>query len=296
MPELPEVETVKRGLEPVLSGQRIMRCVLNRENLRYPFEKNFAKIVSGALVKALERRGKYIIIHLDGAANLVVHLGMSGQFRIVPAVRSSKNNEPSALSEPQKHDHVIWEIESGAKVIYNDPRRFGFINFLPQTGWEHSSHFARMGPEPLGNHFHADALMAALKIRKAPIKIALLDQSVVAGVGNIYASEALFRAGISPLLPACDINSAAAENLVQAIKSVLSDAIAAGGSTLKDYKHTDGGLGYFQHNFSVYDRSGEPCAGCDCKLDKTGGIQKIVQGGRSTFYCPQKQKITGAGR
>lgn len=281
MPELPEVEIAKRGLEPYLLGHQIDICTLNAPALRYPFGEGFANALSGASVQNLERRGKFILVHLDTAQSLIWHLGMSGRIKTFAAQNTY---------QPEKHDHVVMSLKSGGIVIYNDPRRFGFLRLVPTDSWQQEMHFKDMGPEPLGNNFNGPALAAALKGRSTPIKIALLDQRIVAGIGNIYASEALYMAGMNPLRKAGDIRGKNAENLVQCIRAVLEKAIMAGGSSLRDYQHTDGSLGYFQHMFGVYDRAGRPCPNCNCDIAKTGGIQKIVQGGRSTFYCPRRQK------
>lgn len=271
MPELPEVETVKRGLEPVLTGATFTKLTLNRPNLRYSFHPDMKKIVEGAQCLGLRRRGKYLWIDLNNGQTLVVHLGMSGSFTINP-------------TEIKKHDHVIFETDKGDIITYNDPRRFGFMIFVG-TGKEHDhKSFSNMGVEPLGNEFHGEALCNTLKNKKSPIKTALLDQSVVAGVGNIYACEALYMAEISPLRPANKLTKADGQNLVDAIRTVLAAAIESGGSSLRDHRQTDGTMGYFQHSFNVYDRAGEKCP-------ETGGaIMRIIQSGRSTFYCPKKQK------
>ena len=271
MPELPEVETVKRGLEPVLLGETIRKITLNRPDLRMPFPERLAERLEGKRCLNLRRRGKYIWMDVEGGETIVIHLGMSGSFTINP-----QNVKP--------HDHFILETTTNNRIIYNDPRRFGMFFIVP-TG-EENTHpaFARMGPEPFANDFNADSLIAALKNKDTPIKTALLDQSVIAGIGNIYACEALYIAGISPLRKSRTIGHAKAERLVQALRTVLSDAIAAGGSSLRDHKQTDGTMGYFQHNFKVYDRAGHTCP-------ETGGkIKRITQSGRSTFYCPQKQR------
>lgn len=270
MPELPEVETVKRGLDPVLSGATLQSIALNRPDLRVPFPDNMAKRLQGRQCMTLRRRGKYIWIDFDHGETLVVHLGMSGSFTINPP-------------ENKKHDHVILETDAGHIIHYNDPRRFGMFFIVP-TGFEDThSAFATMGPEPLGNAFHVDYLHGRFKTIKSPIKTALLDQSIVAGIGNIYACEALYMAGISPLRPSHDLTISECDTLTQSIISVLRDAIEAGGSSLRDHKQTDGSMGYFQHAFHVYNREGSICK-------ETGDIiVRIVQSGRSTFYCPEKQ-------
>ncbi len=271
MPELPEVETVKRGLEPVLTGSTFKAIELYRNNLRTPFPKNMVERLVGKTCTGLRRRGKYIWVDLDSCETLVVHLGMSGSFAINP-------------NAPRKHAHVIFETNRGDRIVYHDPRRFGMMFFV-LTGHEadHAA-FAKMGPEPLGNHFHVDALMARIKHKKSSIKSALLDQTVVAGVGNIYACEALYDAGISPLRKCHRITKTQADHLVCCIRNVLNAAIQSGGSSLRDHRQTDGTMGYFQHGFKVYNRAGQLCV-------ETGGvIKRVVQSGRSTFYCPAKQK------
>ena len=273
MPELPEVETTRLGLLPALQGAVIKRAEVRRHDLRGGVPADMVDILKGARVKGLERRGKYMIMPLVDSVHVVIwHLGMSGRARVVA---------PGAEDAPQKHDHVVLETEAGFRVIYNDARRFGMFYALPAKGWEDCAPFNAMGPEPLGNGFNGPALRAALTKRKGPIKTALLDQRVVAGLGNIYVCEALFRAGISPLRRACDVTADECESLVPQIKAVLADALEAGGSSLRDYRQASGQNGYFQHKFDVYDREGEPCSCGDC----SGSVERIVQAGRSTFYC-----------
>lgn len=271
MPELPEVETVKRGLEPVLNNVVIKIITLNRPDLRIPFPERLSEIFEGRTCIGLRRRGKYIWADFDNNQTLVIHLGMSGSFTINPA-----DNRP--------HDHLIIETTKGDRIVYNDPRRFGMF-FIVTTGNEHDHPaFAMMGPEPLGNEFNAAILLKAFKNRSTPIKTALLDQNVVAGIGNIYACEALYIAGISPLAKSSTLKATHAEHLVQAIREVLNDAIHSGGSSLRDHRQTDGSMGYFQHSFKVYGKAGHTCP-------ETGGvIERITQSGRSTFYCPAKQR------
>lgn len=278
MPELPEVETVCRGLEPVLLHRRIVRVDVRRKDLRRPFPRGLKGRVESARVTWIARRAKYILIHLDNDFVLVIHLGMSG--RIVFQGDGYK---------PQTHDHFILHLEDGRQVVLNDPRRFGVVDLVRGDGLDAHPLFAHLGPEPLGNGFSGPVLAAALKNRKAAIKQVIMDQSVVVGVGNIYASEALFQSGIDPARPAARIQGKRAEALVAAIRDVLNRAIAAGGSTLRDHRQVSGELGYFQHDFTVYGREGQACRGCDCDIAKTGGIRKIVQGGRASFYCPRKQ-------
>ena len=284
MPELPEVETVMRGLEPVLTGQVIKVVTKRRKDLRIPFPARLKQRLEGRKVLSLKRRAKYILVHLDDGNALVIHLGMSGGVSIIPA-----KEDPYS---PEKHDHLILELKNGVRIVYNDPRRFGMIFMMAETesSKPHPA-FHHLGPEPLGNELVSGPVLAArLKDKKTSIKQALLDQRIVVGVGNIYACEALYRSGISPTKRAGLIKGKQSEELVKAIRTVLNKAIKAGGSTLKDYRHADGELGYFQHQFSVYDCEKEACPACDCDISKTGGIKRIVQSGRSTFYCPRKQK------
>jgi formamidopyrimidine-DNA glycosylase len=281
MPELPEVETVMRGMEPVFQAGPIAELVLYRPDLRFPIPVNLPAAMKGRAITQLTRRGKYILGFAEGGKGFVLHLGMSGRVKILDKGRTY---------EREKHDHLEFKMKSGARVLYNDPRRFGFLDILEDKDWERSRHFKDMGPEPLGNSFNGPALHAALSGRKTPIKQALLDQAIVAGIGNIYACEALFMARISPLRAAGKVSARECEVLARAIKDVLKKAIKAGGSSLKDYRHTDDGLGYFQHQFSVYDREGSGCPGCECDTIKIGCVTRIVQGGRSTFYCKKRQR------
>ncbi len=280
MPELPEVEIVKRGIEPVLVGQVIERVVLNRPDLRFPIPEDLPHVLAGRRVCSLRRRGKYILGFVDGGDGFVLHLGMSGVIKVV---------QPEEVYESQKHDHVVFEMEGGGRVVFNDSRRFGSLLLCHEARWHMEPAFIKMGPEPLEVEFDGRYLFLALRRRRVTVKAALLDQAVVAGVGNIYACEALFFAGISPERIACSLSDEECELLVQAVKDVLGRAIEAGGSSLKDYRHTDGDLGYFQHQFSVYDQSGKACARCDCDVEAGGGVRRIVQSGRSSFYCPRWQ-------
>lgn len=296
MPELPEVETVRRGLQPVLEGARIVRVETRRPNLRFPFPENFAERLDGRTITALARRAKYLIMHTNGGPALICHLGMTGSFRIEDG---SDSATPGSFhyERPRNsaHDHVVFDVVSAAKaphrVVFNDPRRFGFMLFSETAPDEHPM-LAGLGVEPTGNALDADLLAALFRNRKSPLKAALLDQRLIAGLGNIYVCEALWRAGLSPLRAAGTIAAPgrkAAEQrkrLAEAIREVIAEAIAAGGSSLKDYMHTDGSLGYFQHSFAVYDREGEPCRKPGCP----GKVERIVQSGRSTFYCPACQK------
>lgn len=274
MPELPEVETVRRGLEPVMTGQRIAHVNIRREGLRWPFPENMAERLNGQKVERLRRRAKYILADMSGGESLIIHLGMSGRMLI------------SDGAELIKHDHVVLDMENGVRITFNDPRRFGMMDLCATDQLDEHRMFAGMGPEPLGNSFDADYLKARLKGRKMPIKSALLDQKIVAGLGNIYVCEALWRSSIAPMLHAGKIPTRKIQELVPTIRDVLTEAIESGGSSLKDYRQTDGELGYFQHSFAVYGREGEPC-----KKEGCGGtIARIVQSGRSTFYCAKCQK------
>ena len=280
MPELPEVETVKRGLAPVLEGRRIVRAVARRPDLRFPLPDGFGQRLTGRIVAHVQRRAKFLLIGLDDGATLISHLGMSGRFRIF------KKNAPVL----EKHDHVIFSTDQGAEVRYNDPRRFGFMDLVDVGALAGYPMLKAIGPEPLSDDFDAKALVKALKGRQTTIKSALLDQTVVAGLGNIYVSEALFRAGISPKRKAASVSGVRASKLYRAIVDVLNQAIAAGGSSISDHRQPSGELGYFQHSFSVYGREAEACPGCDCDIAKTGGVRRIQQSGRSTFYCTKRQR------
>ncbi len=284
MPELPEVETVRRGLAAVLEGRRLTQVRAMRPDLRFPLPKDFEARLSGRRVETLARRGKFLLIHLEGALTLIAHLGMSGRFRIFKA------SSPPLERPLERHDHVVFDVDSGISVRFNDPRRFGFMDLTDTDALTSHKMLKNLGPEPLANDFNGPVLAAALKGRKSPIKAALLDQSVLAGMGNIYASEALFRAGLSPKRKAGTVQGGRAEKLVRAIREVLAEAIAAGGSSLRDHRQPSGELGYFQHSFAVYGRDGQACHGCDCDTARTGAIRRITQSGRSTFYCAAKQR------
>ena len=285
MPELPEVETVRLGLTGVLAGRRIARAEAHRPDLRVPLPENFAARLLGRRIEGLDRRAKYLLIRLDDGWTWIVHLGMSGRMT---------TGRTGALSPIDIHDHVVIATEDDAEVRFRDPRRFGLMTLVRTD--EASMHplLAGLGPEPLSADFNGTVLAAALKGKRTPIKAALLDQRVVAGLGNIYVCEALFQSGISPKRLAGRVQGARAEALVTAIKAVLKRAIAAGGSSLRDHRQPSGELGYFQHSFTVYDREGKPCPGCRCDaadgVGKSGGIRRIVQGGRSTFYCRHRQR------
>lgn len=292
MPELPEVETVRLGLAPALEGKRIARAIQRRPDLRYPLPERFAERLTGRRVERLERRAKYILARLEGEEVLLIHLGMSGRFTIHAGEGGARpgrfhHDAPSGGAGSGTHDHVIFDMEDGTRIVYSDHRRFGFMDLLDEAEIDASSHLAALGPEPLGNGFSPAVLSERLKGRRAPIKAALLDQRTVAGLGNIYVCEALHRAGISPNRMAASVASPQrSERLARAIREVLLDAIAAGGSTLRDYAHTDGELGYFQHSFAVYDRAGDACSKEGCG----GTVKRVVHSGRSTFYCPKCQR------
>ncbi|GHC30130.1 formamidopyrimidine-DNA glycosylase [Gemmobacter nanjingensis] len=283
MPELPEVETVRRGLLPVMEGQVIARAQVNRPDLRWPFPPGMADRLTGARVNTLRRRSKYILADLSTGETLLIHLGMSGRMLISGAQIGAFHHDHPA---PAKHDHVVLDMEGGARVTFNDARRFGAMDLLPTAGAEAHPLLSVLGPEPLGNDFHEHYLASRLKGRATPVKSALLDQHLVAGLGNIYVCEVLFRAGIHPARFARDISPAEAARLVPLIREVLAEAIEAGGSSLKDYRQADGELGYFQHSFRVYDREGQPCTTPGC----TAHLHRIVQSGRSSFFCPVCQK------
>lgn len=286
MPELPEVETVRRGLAPVLEGQRLRRVEARRPDLRFPFPEGFVQRLTGAEVIALRRRAKYLLADLDRGETLVMHLGMSGRFEIALAEGAVRPGEFHYAADPDpKHAHVVFETEAGGRVTYYDPRRFGFMGLIETAGLEQHPWFVAMGPEPLSDAFGRARLAAMFRNRVQGPKTLLLDQRVVAGLGNIYVCEALNRAKISPFRPAGEIRSAKLALLATTVKEVLAEAIEAGGSTLKDFAAADGALGYFQHRFRAYDRLGQPCANPGCK----GTIDRQVQAGRSTFFCPTCQ-------
>lgn len=276
MPELPEVETVRAGLIPAMEGQVIALAEVNRADLRWPFPPNMAQRLTGVRVEKLRRRSKYILADLSSGEVLLIHLGMSGRMLVSGAVLG---DFVQAHSAPQKHDHVVLHMQGGARVTFNDPRRFGAMDLM--TAAHEAAHplLASLGPEPLGNSFDGPYLAARLAGRKTPIKSALLDQRIVAGLGNIYVCEVLHRAGISPSRLAGDIPDS--PRLVPIIREVLENAIAAGGSSLRDYRQASGELGYFQHSFAVYGREGQACQKASCG----GEIRRIVQSGRSSFYC-----------
>jgi len=313
MPELPEVETVRRGLEPVLAGHVLARVEQRRPDLRWPLPERFAERLTGRRVTGLGRRSKYLLIGLDGdetwpEETWIVHLGMSG--RILVAAAPSPHPFPKtpeslageggasllraemigefrhAMTAPDKHDHVVVTTDAGATVTYNDARRFGAMDLWPTAELEAHPLLAALGPEPLGNAFSGATLAAAFAGKRAPVKAALLDQRVVAGLGNIYVCEALHRAGISPKRLAGSLSRQRIDRLAQEVVATLNEAIAAGGSSLRDYRQADGELGYFQHSFRVYDREDTRCATPGC----TGAVARIVQSGRSSFWCPKCQR------
>lgn len=285
MPELPEVETVRRGLLPVLEGRRIARAEVRRAGLRWPFPERMAERLTDARVEALGRRSKYLLAHLDTGETWIVHLGMTGRMLVGGRVLGEYVHD-AGEGEGSPHDHVVLDTEDGARVTVNDARRFGVMDLWP-TATLHEHRLLRdIGPEPLGNEFSEDTLLRAFRGRSAPVKALLLDQRLLAGVGNIYASEALARAGIHPARAAGRISVARLARLAPAIRDVLSEAIEAGGSTLRDHRQADGEPGTFQHRFRVYERAGEPCATEGCG----GTVRRIVQGGRSTYYCPACQR------
>ncbi len=269
MPELPEVETVRRGLVPHLQGRRLKEVTQRRADLRWPFPDRFAERLTGRIIDAIDRRAKFLLFRLDNATIWMVHLGMSGRLFL--------NTDKTA--PPGPHDHVIIDTEDGARVTFQDHRRFGMMDLVAETDLEAHRLIRDLGPEPLGNAFNEATLSARLSGRRTPIKAALLDQKIVAGLGNIYVSEALFRAGISPRRLAQSVAGRRAQRLAPAIRQVLEEAIAAGGSSLRDYVQASGELGYFQHAFKVYDREGKPCPRCGSL------IRRIVQSGRASFYC-----------
>jgi formamidopyrimidine-DNA glycosylase len=292
VPELPEVETVRRGLAPVMEGARIVKVEARRPDLRRPLPKDFARRIEGTTVSGIGRRAKYLTVDLSSGDVLLMHLGMSGSFRVS---HDGKDGTAGAHHHPRSadstHDHVVFHMSSGATVTFNDPRRFGLMLLVPRAELAIHPLMREVGPEPLGNEFDATLLATACAGKATSLKAALLDQTVVAGLGNIYVCEALHRAGLSPRRRASTIATRGAPNaraiaLVDAIKAVLNAAIKAGGSSLRDHRQTDGELGHFQHHFRVYDREGEACVTPGCK----GTVKRIAQNGRSTFFCPVCQK------
>ncbi len=294
MPELPEVETVRRGLAPAMEGARFDKVELRRRDLRWPLPKDFAQRLGNKTVTGLGRRAKYLLADLSSGDVLLMHLGMSGSFHVFHGGGHGKlGRYHHERAQHAAHDHVVFNMSCGAIITFNDPRRFGAMKIVARAKLRDEPLLNRLGPEPLGNAFDATMLANACRGKKTSLKVALLDQRVVAGLGNIYVCEALYRARLSPKRMAATIASKTgtpnerAERLVEAIKAVLNDAIKDGGSSLRDHKRTDGELGMFQHNFRVYDRAGEKCPTPGCR----GTIKRIVQNGRSTFYCPACQKF-----
>ena len=301
MPELPEVETVRRGLQGAMEGAKIIKAEARRKDLRFPFQKDFVARLEGQIVTGLGRRAKYLMADLASGDVLLMHLGMSGSFRVVRAeAAQTPGHFHHPRDEQRAHDHVMFRMSSGADVIFNDPRRFGYMKIIARQALEHEPLLKGLGPEPLGNEFDAKMLARSCAGKKTSLKAALLDQRVVAGLGNIYVCEALFRAHLSPRRLAATLATTAgrrkgvaggeptdhATRLVSAIHAVLNQAIKAGGSSLRDHRQTTGELGYFQHSFQVYDREGEKCQSGGC-----GGIvRRFTQNGRSTFWCPKCQK------
>ena len=300
MPELPEVETVRRGLQPAMEGAKIVRAEARRKDLRFPFQKDFVARLEGQTVTGLGRRAKYLMADLSSGDVLLMHLGMSGSFRVVAGVKKTPGKFHHPRNEDRAHDHVVFHMSSGALVVFNDPRRFGYMKIFPRDKIDGEPLLQGLGPEPLGNEFDAAMLARACANKKTSLKAALLDQRVVAGLGNIYVCEALFRAHLSPRRLAATLATKAgqrkgvaggeptdhAKRLVSAIHAVLNQAIKAGGSSLRDHRQTTGELGYFQHSFQVYDREGKTCESPGC-----GGIvRRFTQNGRSTFWCPKCQR------
>jgi formamidopyrimidine-DNA glycosylase len=293
MPELPEVETVRRGLQPAMEGAKIVKAEVRRKDLRFPFQKDFVRRLEGQTVTGLGRRAKYLMADISSGDVLLMHLGMSGSFRVI---KDDNGQTPGQFHHPRSedrvHDHVVFHMSSGAMIVFNDPRRFGYMKIIAREGIEEEPLLESLGPEPLGNEFDADMLARSCANKKTSLKAALLDQRVVAGLGNIYVCEALFRAHLSPRRLAATLATKKGETtdharrLVEAIHTVLNQAIKAGGSSLRDHRQTTGELGYFQHSFQVYDREGEKCQTKGC----TGIVRRFNQNGRSTFWCPKCQK------
>jgi formamidopyrimidine-DNA glycosylase len=293
MPELPEVETVRRGLQPVMEGERIVKAEARRKDLRFPFQKDFVARLTGQTVTSLGRRAKYLMADLASGDVLLMHLGMSGSFRVI---KDEDTKMPGQFHHPRAedraHDHVVFHMSSGAAIVFNDPRRFGYMKIIARRALDDEPLLSGLGPEPLGNEFDAAMLARSCANKKTSLKAALLDQRVVAGLGNIYVCEALFRSHLSPRRLAATLATKKAEptdrakRLVDAIHAVLNQAIKAGGSSLRDHRQTSGELGYFQHSFQVYDREGEKCQTDGC----SGIVKRFTQNGRSTFWCPKCQK------
>jgi len=297
MPELPEVETVKRGLAPTFEGATLTKVDQNRPDLRFPFPGDFVERLTGRTVTALSRRSKYLLTDTDSGDVLIMHLGMSGSFRIENDIdQSTPGGFAHERNKDPKHDHVVFHLklpdDRKARIIYNDPRRFGFMDLVPRTDLSAHPYFRELGLEPLGNALSGEVLARLFADRKSPLKAALLNQKLIAGLGNIYVCEALWRSGLSPKRLASTLVTKSgkptkkADLLAQNIRQTLEDAILAGGSSLRDHTQADGTLGYFQHSFAVYDQEDRPCRTPDC----TGTVRRIVQSNRSTFYCPICQR------
>ena len=289
MPELPEVETVMRGLEPVMVGQKIRYADIRRPDLRWPFPENMSQRLTGAKILRLHRRSKYILCDLDSGETLLIHLGMSGRMTISHARNESEDllgNFQYKPSTPAKHDHVILDMQAGARISFNDARRFGAMDLIETKNLFDHKLIKLLGPEPLGNEFNTPYLHSKCKGKTAPIKSALLDQRIVSGLGNIYVCESLWRAGINPKRLSGKVSRNKIDVLVPIIRNVLTEAISAGGSSLKDHRQTNGDLGYFQHSFAVYGREGKKCNSVNCPEL----VKRIVQSGRSSFYCAKCQK------
>jgi formamidopyrimidine-DNA glycosylase len=292
MPELPEVETVRRGLQPIMEGSKIIKAEARREDLRFPFQRDFVRRLQGQTVTGLGRRAKYLLADLASGDVLIMHLGMSGSFRVI---KGGDEKAPGEFHFPRDkdaaHDHVLFSMSSGADIVFNDPRRFGYMKVIERRALDQEPLLRGLGPEPLGNEFDAQMLARSCRGKKTSLKAALLDQRVVAGLGNIYVCEALFRAHLSPRRRAATLATRKGEptehaaQLVTAIHDVLNEAIKAGGSSLRDHRQTTGELGYFQHSFQVYDREGEKCRARGC----SGIVRRFTQNGRSTFWCPKCQ-------
>jgi formamidopyrimidine-DNA glycosylase len=293
VPELPEVETVRRGLQPAMEGAIILRAETRRRDLRFPFQADFVTRLEGQAVTGLGRRAKYLLADLASGDVLLMHLGMSGSFRVIDTAGATASGDfHFPRDKSRAHDHVSFTMSSGAEIVFNDPRRFGYMKIIARAALDDEPLLKGLGPEPLGNAFDAALLASSCRDKKTSLKAALLDQRVVAGLGNIYVCEALFRAHLSPRRLAATLAlktggpAERAERLVDAIRDVLDQAIRAGGSSLRDHRQTTGELGYFQHSFQVYDREGDPCRTPGCK----GTVKRFTQNGRSTFWCPSCQK------
>lgn len=283
MPELPEVETVKSGVAPFLENHSFISVSVYSPALRIPLPRQKLCALAGQKILSVTRRAKYILVNFSNRKTMIVHLGMTGAMTIFPP-------HDKIILPRDRHDHVVFNMDDGVRIVYRDPRRFGVIDVVNSDDVFQSKYFSHLGVEPLEKDFTPEYLRDAMKVRRAPIKTVIMDQSVVVGVGNIYASEALYLSRIHPETPAQDLSFLQIKKLVSAIKTILTAAIKSGGSTLRDYRHTNGDMGYFQFHFAVYDKAGKACPDCRCSLKKTGGIQRIVQAGRSSFFCPTVQK------